>query len=156
MTVQLTLREVLEGAVQKEIDSQLLYRDLGRSVKDAAAQDAFRQLADEESRHQRIIEKYLRGEIKEGALSPGEPVDYHIAEHLDQPEVKPGMALKDVFLLAANREMFSHNLYLALAGIHPEGETKRLLTELSFQEMGHKRRVEFLYTETAFPQLDGG
>ena len=98
----------------------------------------------------------LKGELKEGALSHTKPVDYHIAEHLQQPEVSPDMPLKDVFLLAADREKVSHDFYLALAGIHPEGKTKKLLQDLADQEMGHKKRVEYLYTEVAFPQTDGG
>ena len=79
-----------------------------------------------------------------------------IAEHLNQPEIAPDMQLKDVFLPAANREMHSHELYLALAGIHPPGEVKRLLEGLALQELEHKQRVEFLYTEVAFPQTAGG
>ncbi len=66
------------------------------------------------------------------------------------------MELKDVFLLAANREMHSHDLYLALTRIHPPGEVKTLLKELASQELEHKHKVEFLYTEVAFPQTDGG
>ena len=66
------------------------------------------------------------------------------------------MKLQDVFLLAANREMASHTFYLSLAQIHPAGDAKRLLEELAAQELEHKQRVEFLYTEVAFPQTNGG
>jgi len=45
---------------------------------------------------------------------------------------------------------------LALAGIHPPREAKRLLEELASQELEHKQRVESLYTDIAFPQIDGG
>jgi rubrerythrin len=66
------------------------------------------------------------------------------------------MALKDVFLLAANREKASHDFYSKLAAVHPMGGVRRLLEQLADQELEHKRRVEFLYTEVAFPQTDGG
>ena len=66
------------------------------------------------------------------------------------------MNLKDAFLLAANREKASYEFYLGLAQIHPPGEAKRLIERLAAQELGHKQRVEFLYTEVAFPQTDGG
>ena len=66
------------------------------------------------------------------------------------------MKLQEVFLLAANREMASHDFYQSLAQIHPPGEVQRLLEELAAQELEHKQRVEFLYTEVAFPQTDGG
>ena len=83
-------------------------------------------------------------------------MDYKIAEHLDQPQISPDIKLKDVFLLAANREKASHEFYLSLAQIHPAGEVKRLIEELAAQELEHKQQVEFLYTEVAFPQTDGG
>ena len=89
-------------------------------------------------------------------MSGGQAVDYKIVEHLAQPEISPDMKLKDVFLLAAEREKASHELYLGLAGVHHAGEMKRLFEEFAAQELEHKQRVEFLYTEVAFPQTDGG
>ena len=156
MVTQLTLKEVLGKAIQKEIEARLLYVSLSQKMYNEAAKDALQDLARQEQGHQNRLEQYLRGELKEGALSHGHAVDYKIAEQLDQPEISPDMKLKDTFLLAANREMASHQFYLSLAEIHPAGEVKRLLEELAAQELGHKQRVEFLYTEVAFPQTDGG
>lgn len=102
------------------------------------------------------MEQYLRGDLKHGALSKEHVVDYRIAELLDEPEVSADLALKDTFLLAANREKASHKLYLNLARIHSDGEVKRMLEVLAAQESRHKQRVETLYTEVAFPQTDGG
>jgi rubrerythrin len=156
MRTQLTLNEVLEKAIQKEIDSQHLYHDLSQKMTDVATKNAFQELAQQEQGHQNLLEQYLRGELKAGTLSRGQTIDYKIAEHLDQPDISPDMQLNDVFLLAANREMHSHEFYLSLAQIHPAGEMKRLFEGLASQELEHKHRVEFLYTEVAFPQTDGG
>lgn len=156
MANQLTLKEVLEKAIQKEIESQHLYSDLSQKIRDEAAKDAFEELARQEQEHQQLLEQCLRGELNEGTLSTRQVVDYKIAEHLDQPEISPDMKLKDVFLLAADREKASHEFYLGLAQIHPAGEVKRLIEGLAAQELEHKQRVEFLYTEVAFPQINGG
>ncbi len=156
MVTQLTLKEVLGKAIQKEVEARLLYVGLSQRVNNKAAEEAFQELAQQEQGHQTLLERYQRGELKGGALSSGQVVDYKIAEHLDQPEISPGMELKAVFLLAANREKASHEFYLGLAGVHPAGEVKRLLEKLAAQELKHKQRVEFLYTEVAFPQTDGG
>ena len=156
MAYQLTVRKVLDKAIQKEIESQQLYRYLSEKMTDEAAQDAFSQLARQEQGHQQLLERYLRGELKGGMLNEGQVVDYKIAEHLEQPQLSLEMKLKDVFLLAANREKASHEFYLSLAQIHPDGEVKRLIEELATQELDHKQKVEFLYTEVAFPQTDGG
>ena len=156
MAYQLTVRKVLDKAIQKEIESQQLYRYLSEKMTDEAAQDAFSQLARQEQGHQQLLERYLHGELKGGMLNEGQVVDYKIAEHLEQPQLSLEMKLKDVFLLAANREKASHEFYLSLAQIHPDGEVKRLIEELATQELDHKQKVEFLYTEVAFPQTDGG
>jgi len=156
MTAQFSLNEILEKAIKKEIESQRLYSDLSQKMTNDAAKDALQQLSQQEQGHQSILEQHQRGEFEAGTLSREQIVDYKIAEHLNEPEVSPDMQLKDVFLLAANRELHSYELYSALAGLHPPGEAKRLLEKLASQEMEHKQRVEFLYTEVAFPQTDGG
>ena len=156
MGVGLTLEKVLEKAIQRENEAQLLYLRLSQGVSDKAAEEAFQDLARQEQRHQEKLERYRRGELNEGGLSSGQVIDYRIAEKLDQIQLSPDLALKDTFLLAANREKASHEFYLGLAAIHPDGEVKKLLEELAAQELEHKQRVEFLYTEVAFPQTAGG
>jgi rubrerythrin len=156
MVAQLSLQDVLEKGIQKELESQRLYTDLSQRVKEAPVRSAFQSLVKQELGHQRLLESYLRGELKGGALGIKHPVDFKIAEHLNQPEVTSDMSLGDVFLLAAGRERAAHEFYLGLAEMHPSGEVKKLVEKLATQELKHKLRVEFLYTEVAFPQLDGG
>jgi rubrerythrin len=156
MATRLTVQSILKKAIEKEIESQNLYRDLSQRVTETAAKDAFIQLSKEEKGHEELLRKYQRGEIGMGRLRQTSLLDYKIAEHLDQPELPPGMALKDIFLMAANREKASHDFYVNLAAVHPEGEVKNILERLATQELKHKRKVEFLYTEVAFPQTDGG
>ena len=156
MATRITLKEILGKAIEKEVNARLLYVSLSQKVNDQTAKDAFQELAQQEQGHQNLLERYLRGEFKEGTLSHGQVIDYKIAEQLDQPELSIDMKLQDVFMLAANREKVSHEFYLSLAQIHPAGEMKRLLVELAAQELEHKQRVEFLYTEVAFPQTNGG
>jgi rubrerythrin len=152
----MTLREVLAEAIQKEIDAHVMYIGLKGRVNSPAAKDVLQDLAAQETIHQHILEDYLQGNLKEGILNAGVVVDYKIAEYLNQPEVSPAMDLKEVFLLAANKEKASHELYLQLAGLHPNGRVKHLLEELASQEMTHKLKVEELFNEVAFPQTDGG
>ncbi|MFC2024531.1 ferritin family protein [Chloroflexota bacterium] len=156
MTSEITLTEILKGAIQKEIVSWLLYKSLSRRMSQEIAKDAFNKLARQEKEHQNRLEAYRRGEVKEGTLPGAQAVDYKLTEYLEQPTIHPEMSFKDIFLLAANRERASHELYLRLAEIHPAGEAKKLLEELAAQELGHKQQLELLYTEVAFPQTDGG
>lgn len=156
MPNQMTLKEVLEDSIQKEIASRFLYVGLRQRVRKPEAKEAFQSLADQEETHQRILEEYLQGKLKDGAIGHNEVIDYRIADHLEQPEISPRMELKDVFLLAADREKAAHDLYSSLAEAHPDGQIKHLLSDLANQELEHKKRIETLYTEVAFPQTDGG
>jgi len=156
MVTQLTVQAILEKAIEKEIESQQLYQNLSQQMTNEAARDAFLKLSREERGHEDLLKKYLRGELGEGGLKKEQVLDYRITEQLEQPKISPGMALKDVFLVAANREKASHAFYLSLAGVYPAGRVRSMLEQLASQELEHKRRVEFIYTEVAFPQTDGG
>ncbi|OGN99048.1 MAG: hypothetical protein A2Y58_00440 [Chloroflexi bacterium RBG_13_51_52] len=156
MVENTTLKTVLDTAIQKEIEAQELYRSLYWKVVEDSARNMFLELSKVEKKHENLLRDYARGKLQEGALKSDHILDYRIAEHLDQPPVTPDMQLKDVLLLAANREKASHEFYISLAAVHPSGEIKKLLEELASQELEHKHRVEDLYTQVAFPQTAGG
>ncbi|MFC1861405.1 ferritin family protein [Chloroflexota bacterium] len=156
MAEDLTIGDILEKAICKEIEAQVLYKDISRRINNPAEREAFQELEKQERGHQEHLERYLRGELKEGGLSNVQVIDYKIAEKLEQAQISPDMALEDAFLLAAQREKTAHEFYIGLAEIHLPGDIKKLLQELAEQELEHKQRVEYLYTEVAFPQTDGG
>ncbi len=56
MAVQLSLRDVLDKAIQKEIESQRLYTGLSQKVKDNSARTVFQDLARQELEHKQRIE----------------------------------------------------------------------------------------------------
>jgi len=56
MAVQLSLRDVLDKAIQKEIESQRLYTDLSQKVKDNSARTGFQDLARQELEHKQRLE----------------------------------------------------------------------------------------------------
>ena len=156
MPTKLTIKDVLQSAIEKEIGAQKLYSDLERKVASNIAKDTFRELVKQEKGHQTLLERYLQGGLKSGALRVEQVIDYKIAENFEPTEITPDMQLKDIFLRAANRERSAHESYLALSQAHPAGEVKKLLEELASQELEHKHKLEFLYTEVAFPQTAGG
>ena len=156
MATQLTLKDVLQQAIKKEIMAQQLYSDLERIMTSQTAKDTFKELVRQEHGHQVLLERYLHGEIKSGVLPARQVIDYKITENFEPTEISPNMPLKDIFLRAANREKEAYESYLALSQVHPAGEVKKLLEDLASQELEHKHRLEFLYTEVAFPQTAGG
>ena len=122
MIEQLTIRDILQKAIQKEIEAQNLYHDLSQKMENEASRDLLAQLVKAEAKHEELLQKYQSGEIGEGALKSEQVVDYRIAEHLNQPEISPDMKLDEVLLLAANREKASHEFYQVMAGQHQPGQ----------------------------------
>jgi len=66
------------------------------------------------------------------------------------------MTSADVYLVAAHREQNSYKFYSELADLHPEGELKVIFKKIASEELKHKEKVEYLYSNAAFPQTDGG
>ena len=148
--------EFIGIAIQREIEAYEFYRALGRKVNDKSAKEALDLLANEEKRHREFLEAYQAGKLGPEALRLNEVVDYKIAEYLEKPDLQKNVESKDVYLVAAHRELNSYNFYAGLAAIHPRGEIKEMLTKMASEEKRHKEKVEYLYSNTAFPQTAGG
>ena len=151
-----TLDAILEIAMSKEKDAFDFYMDLRKKIKAKDVRDTLEFLAGEERKHLEFLEEYHDGSYGPGALRLTEVVDYKVAEHLEKPDIEKDMESKDVYLVAAHREMLSYNFYQSLADLHPDGHVKEMLLKMANEEMKHKEKVEYLYSNTAFPQTAGG
>jgi rubrerythrin len=151
-----TLDQIIDKAIQREEEAYKFYNDLMNSVSDPVAKDALKFLAAEEEKHRDFLKFYKSGKTGSKALRMAEVIDYKIAQYLDKPDINKDMDSKDVYLVAAHRENNSYEFYKGLAGIQPEGEVKEMLLKMANEEMKHKEKVEYLYSNTAFSQTEGG
>ena len=83
-------------------------------------------------------------------------VDYKIAEYLEEPDIDGDLRSQEVYLIAAHRENRSHQFYTELANLHAEGELQSMLLKMANEELKHKEKMEYLYSNTAFTQTSGG
>lgn len=153
---QKRLGHYIDIAIQREEEAYAFYTELSRKVLDKAAKDALELLAGEEKKHKAFLEAYRDGGYTKDALRMSDPIDYKIAQHMEKPDLDKDMTSKDVFLVAAHRELNSYNFYKGLAELHPEGELKDVFLRMASEELRHKEKVEYLYANAAFPQTDGG
>lgn len=147
---------IVDLAIAKEEEAYNFYMELMRTVGTKETEDALQYIAAEEKKHKEFLVNYRDKGYGDEGIKLGTVVDYKIAEHLEAPEPKPGMENKDVYLLAAHREKNAHEFYVSLAAIHPEGQVRNLLLKMAEEELKHKEKMEYLYTNAAFPQTDGG
>jgi len=153
---QKRLGDYIDIAIQREEEAHAFYMDLANRVLDSSAKDALKLLAGEEKKHKAFLESYRAGGYGSDALRMRHPIDYTIAEHMDTPAFKKDMPSKDVFLIAAHRELNSYNFYKGLADLHPDGELRQVFLKMASEEMNHKEKAEYLYSNAAFAQTDGG
>ena len=153
---QKRLGDYIDIAIQREEEAYEFYTGLLANVTDEIAKDALKLLAGEEKKHKAFLVSYRDGGLGKDVLRMNHPVDYKVAEHLDKPDINKDMKSKDVFLVAAFRELNSYNFYKGIADLHPEGELKQVFLKMASEEMNHKEKVEYLYSNASFAQTDGG
>ena len=151
-----SLQSLIEKAIRNEEEARVFYLGLYSLVADPLAKETLKYLAGEEQGHKEFLQGYLKGEKKFTALSMDAPVDYHIAQYADRPDPKKNMNSSEVYLVAAHREWNSYQFYKGLAETQPAGEAREKLLQMANQELKHKEKVEYLYSNTAFPQTSGG
>jgi rubrerythrin len=147
---------IIDMAIEREEQAFAFYQLLLGKVEDKTAKETLEFLSNEERKHKAFLEKYRKEGFGPQGLRMTDVVDYRIAEHLATPDVKKNMESKDVYLVAAHRELNSYNFYKSLAELHPPGDAKTILLRIANEEKKHKEMVEYLYSNTAFPQTDGG
>ncbi len=152
----MTLESLIALAIKNEEEAYESYMELCSLVEDPEAKDTLKFLAQEEKQHKAYLVKYRDGGFRGAALPMDAPVDYKIAEQEERPGIGKDVRTREVYLIAANKELNAANFYQDLAKMHPDGEIKEILLGMARQEMRHKEKVEYLYSNTAFTQTAGG
>ncbi|MCU0555891.1 MAG: ferritin family protein [Desulfobacterales bacterium] len=150
------LAGLIATAIKREEEAYDFYMGIQAKVRDDATRDTIGFVANEEKKHKAFLVRYRDGDFAADALRMSDVVFYKIAEYQEEPEVKENLESAEVFLVAAHRELRSHQFYTELATLHPPGSTKDMLLSMANEELKHKEKMEYLYANTAFPQTSGG
>jgi len=150
------LADVIDLAIKREEEAFDFYMDIFKHAEDAGVKDTLEFIAGEEKKHKAFLVNFREGNYSADAMRMSEHVDYKLAEYLEEPEIESSTSSEEIYLVAAHREARSHNFYTELANLQPEGDTKAMLLKMANEELKHKEKMEYLYTNTAFPQTSGG
>ncbi len=150
------LNHFIEIAIKREEDAYAFYMALYEKVAEEAARETLKWIADEEMKHRRFLVDYRDGNLQAKAMRMNDVTYYKIAEYQQEPEPDADMDSAKIFLLAAHRELKSHQFYSELAELHPEGDVRNMLLRMANEELKHKEKMEYLYTNTTFRQTSGG
>jgi rubrerythrin len=148
--------DILDLAIKREEEAYAFYMDILGRVDDESVKDTLKFIAGEEVKHKRFLVNYREGKYGADGLRMADVVEYKIAEYLEEPDIDGDMNSQEVYLIAAHRESRSHQFYTELAGLHANGENQTMLLKMANEELKHKEKMEYLYSNTAFPQTSGG
>lgn len=144
------LEAVIKSAIDQEEMSRQFYTRLANLVSHAETKETFQYLAKEEQEHKNFLESCF---TPQGCKLVGRPQDVHLAEHLAAPAFTEDLSPKEALVIAMKREEGSHKFYQALAALQPPGETRNFLEKMAQVELSHKEKMEYLYDNTAFPEV---
>ena len=151
-----TVAEILDIAIRREEVAYDFYMDIYHKVDDAGVKDTVEFIAREEKKHKAFLVSYKEGKYGTDSLRMADVVEYKLAEYLEEPEISKTSSSEEVYLVAAHREGRSYQFYSELANMHNDSKLKTMLQKMANEELLHKEKMEYLYSNAAFTQTSGG
>jgi len=137
-----SIDEVLEFAVDREVEANQFYSDLAGRTENTAMHKVFEDFAKEELGHKAKLEAMKKS--KAVTLATVVP-NLKIADYVVCAEPTPNVDYKDALILAMQKEKASFHLYTDLAEVVENENQKNLFLSLAQEEARHKLRFEIEY-----------
>jgi rubrerythrin len=144
------MEAVIKSAIAQEELSHFFYTRMAEVVNQADTKETFQYLAKEELEHKRFLEGCI---TPQGCKLVGQPQDTHLAELLEAPAIHQDMSPQEALLVAMKQEEAAQRFYKSLASLQPPGEIRDFLEKMARVELSHKKKLEYLYDNTAFPEV---
>jgi rubrerythrin len=139
-----SVEEILDFAIEREIEANKFYKELAGWMENKAMRDVFEGFAREELGHKAKLEAIKQGEV---AIEEEEVRGLGIADYVVDAEPRPGMSYADVLMLAMRKEKAAYRLYLDLAAVAEAEELTDTFLSLAQEEAKHKLRFEIEYDD---------
>ncbi len=142
----LTVRELLQFAIQSEVEAAKGYGDMALKTKTPGLRTMLLELQSEEQNHKKLLEGLAAGDVV--PLPAGEIEDLRISDYLVEQPLDETSSLQDLLIFAAKKEAKAVALYTRLLGQCSLPQQKRLFEFLIQQEQSHKLKLEKEYEAT--------
>jgi rubrerythrin len=135
--------DILDFAIQSEIEATRFYSDLAGKVQSPGMKELFEQFAREEEGHRVKLEHIKQtGELQ---VATRAVQDLKIGDYLIEPPVNTDLDYQQALVLAMKREKVAFRLYSDMAEATSEPHLRNLLLLLALEEAKHKLRFEIEY-----------
>lgn len=144
-------KEILDFAINREIEAQDFYKAVAEKMKDKNIIDMFLGFVKEEEKHEKILRHIFDSERIGKYFDEKE--DYKISETFESPRVSDDMTPANAFALAAKNEEAAMNLYTDLAKVCTDPEQRKVFEDLAAMERGHKKKMEDSFVQIGYPEV---
>ena len=134
--------EIMDFAIEREIEAIRLYTDLAGKVENPKMRKVLKGFAGEELEHKEKLEAVKAEGI---VLQEEEVGSLGIADDIEGGEAQPDMSCRDVLIFAMKKESVSVNLYSDLARMAQDEELVDMFSALAQEEAEHRLRFELEY-----------
>ena len=136
--------EILEFAIGREVSANQFYVDLADQMDNPTIRLLFENFAKEELRHKATLELEVmkRGKV---VAAPQDTADLDQTDITVAIDPETNIDYKNALLLAINKETKSFRLYVDLAAMLKDKESREVLLSLAEEEAKHKARFEIEY-----------
>ena len=136
--------EILQLAIEKEVEAYNFYLALANAVEDQRISVAFEELAKEELEHKAKLELEVMktGQTISVEENPTRPGRSYIVSNDPSPL---DMDYKDMLMLAMEKEEAAFRIYVKLAANVHDKKSQEVLLALAEEEVKHKLRFQTEY-----------
>lgn len=143
-------KKIITQAVKREVDAYKFYNAVAKKAKDKSIISIFTQLAKDEEQHKITLKAFLEKAAEQMHFE--ESKDYQIVDALATPSLTTSLKPVEGIVIAIKNELEAMQMYTQLANASTDKAQKKLFLELASMERGHKRHLEDIYTNMAFPE----
>ncbi len=142
-----SVSEVLDFAINREIEAYKFYMKLADFVEKPEMAKVLSALASEELEHKAKLEAIKAGGI---GIDEEEVGNLGITSHVRNVEQHPKMSYVELLIIGMKKEETSRKLYTDLATIAQTQEVRDTFLKLAKEEANHKLRFEIEYDLMTF------
>ena len=149
-----SIEEIINFAIENEKEAVAFYTDLSEQETFASARKTFIAFAEEEKKHQKMLEDFSGNKEKIASYQYKWIPDIKRSDYMTEITYKAGMPYEDILLLAMKREEKSLRLYNELAGKTEDDACIQLFKVLAQEEAQHKLGIESIFDDIRAEQGD--
>jgi len=138
--------EIIQFAIEKEVEAMNFYKELSETAKNPAMKPVFLQWSNEEKKHKEMLEK-VDVENVEGGGAGVSVTNLKIGDYLVDVEPSPDMSYQDALIVAIKREEKAFKLYEDLESQTTNKALQDTFNVLKKEEAKHKLKLETEYDE---------